>query len=172
MQVRGYCDDAGIRYAIATNGFAWIVFRAIREDMPWKEGHAVVFSDIDYIIGNFTLFWNLLSYQAVSSGSLDAEFGVKLHKQRTLHRVVDILLNADLPLQRNRLHTQLHPIIKTIFDDIADQENREKYVEESGFELSPEDQATLDSLLALDTDGRDEGEVGSGTPAQTPQPSP
>jgi len=33
-QVRGYCDDAGIRYAVATNGYAWIVFRAIREDMP------------------------------------------------------------------------------------------------------------------------------------------
>jgi hypothetical protein len=42
-QVRGYCDDAGIRYAIATNGYAWIVFRAIRDDMPWREGHARVF---------------------------------------------------------------------------------------------------------------------------------
>jgi predicted type IV restriction endonuclease len=37
-QVRGYCDDGGIRYAIATNGYAWIVFRAIREDVlaEWK----------------------------------------------------------------------------------------------------------------------------------------
>jgi predicted type IV restriction endonuclease len=29
-QVRSYCDDGGIRYAIATNGYSWIVFRAIQ----------------------------------------------------------------------------------------------------------------------------------------------
>jgi predicted type IV restriction endonuclease len=39
-QVRGYCDEGGIRYGIATNGHAWIVFRAIREDIPWREGYA------------------------------------------------------------------------------------------------------------------------------------
>ena len=37
-QVRRYCDDQGIRYAVATNGYCWIVFRAIREDLPWKTG--------------------------------------------------------------------------------------------------------------------------------------
>jgi predicted type IV restriction endonuclease len=42
-QVRGYCDDAGIRYAVATNGYAWIIFRAIREDMAWREGNARIF---------------------------------------------------------------------------------------------------------------------------------
>ena len=26
IQVRGYCDDASIRYAIATNGDAWLIF--------------------------------------------------------------------------------------------------------------------------------------------------
>ena len=39
-QVRTYCIDEGIRYAIATNGYAWIIFRAIREDMAWRDGHA------------------------------------------------------------------------------------------------------------------------------------
>ncbi len=32
VQVRGYCDDLGIRYAIATNGYSWIIFRAINVD--------------------------------------------------------------------------------------------------------------------------------------------
>src|SRR5712671_1835180 len=45
-QVHGYCDDAGIRYAIATNGYAWIVFRAIRDDMPWRKGRAIVFPSL------------------------------------------------------------------------------------------------------------------------------
>jgi predicted type IV restriction endonuclease len=45
-QVRNYCDDAGIRYAIATNGNSWIVFRAIREDIGWREGLARIFPSI------------------------------------------------------------------------------------------------------------------------------
>ena len=61
-QVRGYCDDVGIRYAIATNGNAWIVFRAIREDLPWREGYARIFPTLQYIESNFTEFWNLLSF--------------------------------------------------------------------------------------------------------------
>jgi predicted type IV restriction endonuclease len=59
-QVRGYCDDAGIRYAIATNGYAWIVFRVIREDIPWREGNARVFPTLEYVESHFTEFWNLL----------------------------------------------------------------------------------------------------------------
>lgn len=124
-QVRGYCDDAGIRYAIATNGYAWIVFRAIREDIPWREGTARIFPTLEFIIDNFTDFWNLLSYDAICAGSLDGEFGSPLRPGRNLYRVIDRLFNADLPLQRNRLHAQLHPLIKTVFEDIAEQDHVE-----------------------------------------------
>lgn len=122
IQVRGYCDDAGIRYAIATNGYAWIIFRAIREDIPWREGNARVFPALEYIESHFTEFWNLLSFGSIESGSLDEEFGSSTRHPRQLLRVVDRLYNADLPLQRNRLHAQLHPLIQTIFQDIADQD--------------------------------------------------
>jgi hypothetical protein len=121
-QVRGYCVDEGIRYAVATNGDAWIIFRAIREDMPWKDGLARVFPNLDVIEVQFTDFWNLLSYDAILAGSLDAEFGSLFRTTRKLHRVLDKLFNADLPLYRNRLHHQLHPLIQTIFENIADQE--------------------------------------------------
>src|SRR5207244_331698 len=30
-QVRQYCDDIGVKFAIATNGYTWIIFRAIRD---------------------------------------------------------------------------------------------------------------------------------------------
>src|SRR6185437_16278395 len=53
---------------------------------------------------------------------LDEEFGSSVRAPRKLHRVVDRLFNADLPLLRNRLHAQLHPLIETIFEDIADQD--------------------------------------------------
>jgi hypothetical protein len=120
-QVRGYCDDAGIRHAIATNGYAWIIFRAIRDDMPWRDGRARVFPSIEAIVERFTEFWNLVSYHAVLSGSLEEEFGVTRRPTRGLARVSDRLFNADLPLQRNRLHAQLSPLITAIFEEIADQ---------------------------------------------------
>lgn len=122
MQVRGYCDDAGIRYAIATNGYAWIVFRAIRQDTPWREGYARIFPSLEYIESRFVEFWNLLSYEAMEKGSLEEEFGASARIPRQLHRVIDRLFNSELPLQRNRLHSQLHPLIQTIFLDIADQD--------------------------------------------------
>jgi hypothetical protein len=121
-QVRGYCDDAGIRFAVATNGYAWIVFRAIREDTPWREAHARIFPTLEQIESHFTDFWNLLSFAAIQKGSLDEEFGSSTRLPRKLLRVVDRLYNADLPLERNRLHAQLFPIIQTIFEDIADQD--------------------------------------------------
>jgi hypothetical protein len=121
-QVRAYCDDGGIRYAIATNGTAWIVFRAIREDMSWRDGSARIFPSLLYIENNFTDFWNLLSFGAVQRGSLDEEFGPSKRTPRKLERVVDRLYDADLPLQRNRLHIQLHPLIQKIFEDIANQD--------------------------------------------------
>ncbi len=120
-QVRDYCDDAGVRHAIATNGYAWIVFRAIRDDMPWREGKARVFASLPYIKEHFTEFWNLLSHEAVLGGSLEEEFGVPRRPARNLTRVVDRLFNADLPLQRNRLHAQLTPLSRAIFAEIADQ---------------------------------------------------
>jgi len=121
-QVRGYCDDCGVRYAVATNGYAWIVFRAIREDIPWRDGSARVFPSLEYIESNFTEFWNLMSYDAIQAGSLDGEFGTSLRAPRKMLRVIDRLFNSDLPLQRNRLHAQLHPLIQAIFQDIADQD--------------------------------------------------
>ncbi len=124
-QVRGYCDDAGIRYAIATNGYAWIVFRAVRDDLPWKKGSATVFPSLEYIRDNFTGFWNLLSHEAIVAGSLHEEFDSALRVSRRLHRVVDRLFNADLPLRRNRLNGPLQPLIKLIFEDIADQDQLE-----------------------------------------------
>lgn len=121
-QVRNYCDSAPIRYAVATNGYAWIVFRAIREDMPWRNGSARVFPTMEYVLEHFTDFWNLLSFEAIQAGSLDEEFGSSARNPRQLHRVVDRLFNADLPLQRNKLHAQLYPLIEAIFQDIADQD--------------------------------------------------
>jgi hypothetical protein len=124
-QVRAYCDDKGVRYAVATNGYAWVIFRAVRDDMPWREGRAKIFPSTDFIIEYFTEFWNLLCYDAISAGSLDAEFGNSFTASRQMHRVIDRLFNADLPLRRNKLSSQLQPIVKYIFEDITEHNDLE-----------------------------------------------
>jgi Type I restriction enzyme R protein N terminus (HSDR_N) len=125
-QVRAYCDDEAIRYAIATNGDTWIVFRAIRDDnIGWRKGKARVFRSIDEIILNFTDFWNLLSYEAICQGSLNEIFSSSVRTSRQLHRVVANHFNPDVPLLRNRLNTDIQPLIRLVFEDIADQEELE-----------------------------------------------
>ena len=96
--------------------------RAVRDDIPWKKGRARIFSSLEYIAANFTEFWNLLSYRTITAGSLHEEFGASSQVPRNLDRVIEKLFNADVPLRRNRLNTELHPLIKLIFEDIADQE--------------------------------------------------
>lgn len=120
LQARKYCDDSAIRYAIVTNGYTWIVFRAIREDMSWKEGSSKVFHSINEIVSSFTEFWNLLSYDCINQGSLDTEFSNLSSSNRSLSRVLNFLLQPDVPLLRNPLHTELHSIIGHFFEDIAD----------------------------------------------------
>ncbi len=126
-QVRQYCDDAEIpiKYAIATNGYTWIVFRAIREDIGWRKGRARVFPSLEYIRDNFTEFWNLLTFDRINSGSLQDEFSTKGVVSRKMLRVVSRLFNADVPLRRNRLNTALQPLVELIFEDIADQDQLE-----------------------------------------------
>jgi hypothetical protein len=123
-QVRTYCDDADppIKYAIATNGYTWIVFRAVREDMSWKKGRARVFRPLESIKEGFNEFWNFLSYISVAGGSLGEAFTPSLRASRQLMRVNQHLYNADLPLQRNHLNNDLRPLISLIFEDIADQD--------------------------------------------------
>lgn len=41
-QVREYCDQKGAKYAMATNGRQFIVFKAISERGHWSKGHALV----------------------------------------------------------------------------------------------------------------------------------
>lgn len=126
VQVRGYCDDLGIRYAITTNGYSWIIFRAIKEDGSWKEGSARVFPSLKGIVDEFVYFWNLLAFESIATGSLDKEFGLTITPTRNLLRVLSRINNPDIPLLRNSLHTQLNPVITNFFEDITDPSHIDK----------------------------------------------
>ena len=125
-QVRAYCvSDVPIRFAIATNGYSWIIFEALPTKKSWREGNAVVFYSPKDIETNFVEFWGLLSrISTEKSGSLPREFdgGFEPRKQ---YRVLEGLFDKDIPLARNRLHAQVSPIIEAFLGDIAEQDERE-----------------------------------------------
>jgi len=120
-QAQRYCTENATRFAIVTNGYAWVIFRAYREDIPWREGFAVVFSSAGEIKKRFIEFWNLLSFDQVISGSMESMFSNIHSISRKLQRVIDNVYNNNRLLIRNRFHIQLSPIVDQIFGDIAEQ---------------------------------------------------
>lgn len=124
-QTHYYSIEIPVRYAVATNGYAWLVFRAIREDIPWREGYLIVFQSAGEIKDLFTEFWNLLSYPAVLNGSLDKAFSLEIVEPRLLTRPISLLKNPNAPLLRNRFHAQLHPFVEGVFRDIGAREQLE-----------------------------------------------
>jgi len=56
QQVQNYCVEIACRYAIATNGYSWIVFRALREDIPWRKGDCLIFSSAGEIKKHSLIF--------------------------------------------------------------------------------------------------------------------
>ncbi len=118
-QCRQYADENGIEFACATNGAQWILFKAITPGEPWSKGKSIVFRGFADIEANFTEFWNLLSFEAISLHSLKAAFSSAIQDRPTVQRALDGVLYADSPLQRNKLSTQLHPIISAIFKDLT-----------------------------------------------------
>jgi hypothetical protein len=124
-QAHYYCVEQAIRFAVVTNGYSWVIFRASRDDIPWREGFAIIFSSAGIIKDNFIDFWNLLSPYAIQSGLLESTFSSAQLVNRKLLRVIDYLFYPDQPMLRNRLHNQLSPIVNRIFGDIAEDDQIE-----------------------------------------------
>lgn len=121
-QAQRYCIDLPVRYAAVTNGYAWLIFRSMREDISWLDGHVLVFPAAGYIKEHFIEFWNLLNYHAVLDGSLEKAFSSEITTPRLLTRPIDLLRYPNSPLFRNRFHMHLHPFVEGVFRDIGAKE--------------------------------------------------
>jgi len=71
-------------------------------------------------------------------------------KRYHLDRIVGIFANRIVPDMQNEYVRQREWITKRV------EENREKFADDCGFEMTAEDQALLDNLIDQDTEGRDE----------------
>ncbi|WP_338885176.1 hypothetical protein [Xenorhabdus sp. TH1] len=70
-QVQNYCSSRGTPIAIATNGHQYVAFIASNQNGSSPlEGKALVFDSLNNMLSNFTLAWNMLSYQGVKEQRL------------------------------------------------------------------------------------------------------
>jgi len=118
-QAQKYSISAGTPFAVITNGHQYILFESFKYGGNWKDGFCLLFKSFDDVIDNFTLFWNVLSKQGVTSGSLRScisEEAVPLDFRRPL----DFVHNEDASCGKNVLANGLTPIIKHIFKDLTE----------------------------------------------------
>jgi hypothetical protein len=118
-QAQRYCVDTGTRFAVVSNGYSFIVFRAIVEGVSWLEGTGIVFYDYNDIKDNFSEFWNLLSYESVVDGSLENAFRHFVPSVRDFYRPIDSRADSDATYGRNPYASALKPFIDKFFGDIA-----------------------------------------------------
>jgi len=118
-QAHRYSGEIGTIYAIVSNGLQFIIFQSFKRCGKWRDGFCVVFASFDDIVHNFSLFFNILSKQAVVGGSFKkhiAEEVVSLEFKRAL----DFVHNESAVCGRNLLAARLAPVIKHIFKDLTE----------------------------------------------------
>jgi hypothetical protein len=149
-QVARYCQDEGCSHAAVTNGIQLVIFKALRSDRPWRKGEALVFRSPEEILDGFAELWNVLSYPSVRAGSLPAFFAYPDETPRHHKSVISTLANPDEKLVRNELHSELIPVLRTVFEDLTDEQQadvlRDCYVYTSQL------QATADDFIITITD--------------------
>ena len=119
-QVHSYCVEIGCKYAAVFNGYQLVLFSAITIGAPWKEGNCIVFNSLDDIKNNFNELWNILSYNAVKSGSLISY----LDKSKQLlyfRKVISEIHNPDQSWARNELYIYVQPLCDFIFSELLDE---------------------------------------------------
>jgi len=149
-QARRYCSDKGVRFGAITNGDQFIIFEAEKPGKDWTQGNCKVFYNFDDIRRHFVDFWNLLSKDAVESGSLIKELSKGSESLSFIKPVDDIHFKNEMQ-PRNELHRYLIPIINHAFREMTSQEDiemlRECYVLDAEFEQASE---SLRSYIAHD----------------------
>jgi GTPase SAR1 family protein len=74
-QVQGYCNSAGVEFAVVCNGPQLIAFIAQRIGSSWLRGKALVSRDLDHLLEDFPLFWQCLSPDGIFERRLASKLG-------------------------------------------------------------------------------------------------
>lgn len=123
-QAQKYSIGSGTTFAIVTNGFQFLIFETFKYGGKWKEGICTVFKSFEDIFNNFTLFWNILSRNAVENGSLRA-FISDENQPVEFARVLDSVRSSEEKVGKNFLAGSMTPVIQHVFGDLTDDDKQE-----------------------------------------------
>ena len=156
-QVTRYAHERSIPFCVLTNGLQWLVFPGVRSDnIHLRHSRVVVFNGLTSLSSNFLDLWNLLSYEAVSDGSLPAQI-----LEPTAHVESSFLFNSEgrtnVPYDRNHLSLPLQDILPKYFGDLQGDPAHTELLRECFVQDSPVDSAVRTLL------GTSESEAPSAT---------
>lgn len=83
-QAYQYSAPEGIVTSVLTDGFMWLIFKAITPHVPYRENEAFFFPSLDAITNGFSLFYELLSNEGYSKKLYSSHFDLLLNKRNFL----------------------------------------------------------------------------------------
>jgi len=146
-----YCSRKSAELACLTNGREWIIFRGNRlgDGRDIFDGAACCFGDLDKVLENFNLFYDLLSYDSVAKIAFRAKF-IDAEGQPGRHiefrKPVRTYESANF-LAQDKLHQDLDRIMVTFFQDLTGSDDPE--ARRACFVTTTESYAAEQSLLRI-----------------------
>ncbi len=132
QQAARYCLDHGVNYAALTTGANWIAFIPMPgAGMSYQEGVAISFADLDAILDNFAVFYDLFSKEGVVAKTYSLHFAkagglsiTAVEPMVTANRNEYIRL-----LNQSPIAGDLEPIFREFFGKLSAESDREMLIE-------------------------------------------
>ena len=118
-QARDYGRKLSIPFAVVTNGDQWIIFPATRTDeVPFEKSSALIFPNMNSALQrDFSDFQNVLSREAVISGSLEKELLGRREDQTNSRRLNRYFTTGFSQPSRNSIFSAIENEIVTAFSE-------------------------------------------------------
>jgi hypothetical protein len=124
-QAAQYCPEIGCQYACVTNGHEFIIFRSFIPGRHFLDADALVIPKLQYFSEHYSLAFNLLGFQAVTSDrSLQLALGIQKVLGRELFYPKSGITHYDATVQKNPYAKYLEPIARKYFGEIASTDKR------------------------------------------------
>jgi hypothetical protein len=125
QQAAQYCPEIGCQYACVTNGHEFIIFRSFIPGKHFMDADALVIPKLEYFSEHFSLAYNLLGFQGVTSDrSLQLALGTQKVLGRELYYPKSGITHYDATVQKNRYAKYLESIARKYFGEIASTDKR------------------------------------------------
>ncbi len=117
-QVQGYCNSAGVEFAVVCNGAQIIAFIGQRIGSSWLKGKALVSRSLDHLIDEFPIFWQCLSPDGLFERRLASVLGYKL-ETNIPRKLSTRLLKYPAFRYKTELQANLRAVSELLLEDVV-----------------------------------------------------